>query len=151
VQVARHLASWSYAIFSQRVTAASMSSRRNGDAVRDAVLFREPARVDEPAGGLTIAERKSEIDPGVSCRFDFGEDVPPIERHNRLTRTGFRVLASREPHLEELVVQGSERRALSREHGLDVPLGRLQIEVSGEVLAPLAQRELGDPRRVVRG
>src|SRR3989442_11385922 len=64
------------------------------EAMRDAIFLFKAAGVDESLRRfLRVAQGEAKIDARLGRRFDLREDMVAIERHDRLARTRFHILA----------------------------------------------------------
>ena len=80
--------------------------------MRDAVFFRQAAGIDDPLGqfAFVVGGAQPEIDALAGGRLDLGEDVPAIQRNNRFARARLHVFAERFAELQQLIVNGAQRR-----------------------------------------
>src|SRR3954447_114512 len=99
------------------------------DAVRDAILLRVAAGVDQTALRRCVAERETEVDAGACRRLDLGDDVMAIDRDDRLARRDLDVIAEGAGEVVERVVERTKRRFRAAEHRLDVLVSLFEIEL----------------------
>src|SRR5262249_38532792 len=91
-----------------------------GEPVSYPVFLCEAARVQQPPLRACRTQRQSEVDSSAGRWLDLSETMIAIERHDRLTRTGFHVLSNTEPERQQAVVKRPQPRLTSRVHVLDV-------------------------------
>src|SRR5438105_3836301 len=117
----------------------------------DSILFSEAARVDQSLRRLLcIAQRQTKIDARLRRRFDLRENMVAIQRHNRLARTGFGVLAHRDPKLQQRIVKRSQVFLLSRKHFLDVLLSSFEISIRIADFFAFTDGSFSQPPRRIR-
>src|SRR3989442_11700966 len=84
--------------------------RLEWDAMRDAVLLREAAGVDQPVRWFQVSEGESYVNAFGCGGFNLREDVVAIKRNYCLARTRLNVLADLQTSLKQLIIDWPESR-----------------------------------------
>src|SRR5262245_39224517 len=119
--------------------------------MRNAVLLRKTAGINQASWQFSFVVRqcKAKINTRIRRRLDLRENVLAIERHNRLARADFYVVAHRSPQPQQLIKDWTQLSFRSCILALDILRRRLEVSFRRVVFA-LALGALRDPPRAVR-